>query len=595
MIVSRLQFYHRPRYFARPNSKVMDITQEEIIARYKELLELPVEETMREANELKSAFYMLNGQLLDQQKDDHRDAGLSMQDFIPTPNPLEDTFKELLSRYKDRKAKYAHQKKETEKKHLSEKKEVLKELEELIENEENIGKSFDRFKDLQDRWKSIGPIPKEQLSEVRTAYKTLVDRFYYNVSINRELKEYDLDKNKGIREAIVTKLEELQKEEVIKDIEFILAAAKEEWEEAGPVRKDDFKALRERYYDAVRTLHKKIQNFYSERKAEMQVNLEKKQELVTKVHELVENAPDSVGKWNKFTKDVFQLRDDWKTIGPVERKHHKKVWEEFRAAQDAFFDAKKAFMGEAKETFKENAKRKEKLVTQAEELKDSTEWKETTLQLIRLQKDWKRVGTAGHRDEKRLWEKFRGACDQFFNAKKEFFDTLDERQEANLKAKEAVLDKMKAMKLEGDDEAKMAAIKQLADEFAAIDHVPKKEVKRIATTYDKAINDLYKQAGLKQQEVTKVRFQNKVERLKNSDRPGKELDREHHFVQKRLREKKEELLQLENNMAFFSNSKPDNPLLLNAQKNIDNLKGEIERLTEELKVLNVSRRRVEQE
>ena len=133
------------------------------------------------------------------------------------------------SRYRDKKAKFLHQKEEEEKKNLAEKTEILKGLKELIDNEENIGKSFDRFKDFQDKWKAVGPVPKEKVAELNKDYKNEVDRFYYNININKELKEYDLAKNLEIRDAIVKKLEELQSEEKIKDIEFILSAAKEEW------------------------------------------------------------------------------------------------------------------------------------------------------------------------------------------------------------------------------------------------------------------------------------------------------------------------------------------------------------------------------
>ena len=219
-------------------------TQEEIITRVEELLELPVEETMREANELKSAFYALNHQKLEQQKLEHRELGAHMDDFIAIANPLEETFKELFSKYRDNKAKFVHQKEVEQKKNLTEKQEVLTGLKELIDNEENIGKSFDRFKDFQDRWKKVGAVLSDKVADLNAAYKAEIDRFYYNITINKELKEYDLAKNFEIREEIVKKLVGLESAEKIKDIEFILAAAKEEWDEAGPVKPEVYQGLR---------------------------------------------------------------------------------------------------------------------------------------------------------------------------------------------------------------------------------------------------------------------------------------------------------------------------------------------------------------
>lgn len=565
-------------------------TQEEIIARLEELLELPVEDTMREANELKSVFYVLNHQKLEQQKLEHRELGARMEDFVPVPNPLEETFKELFSRYRDMKAKFVHQKEEAEKKNLAEKRHILVDLKELIDNEENIGKSFDRFKDFQDRWKAVGAVPSDKAADLNTEYKAEVDRFYYNININKELKEYDLAKNLDIRDAIVKKLEELQTAEMIKDVEFILAAAKEEWEEAGPVKPEVFGELRDRYYEAVRTLHKKIQDFYSARKDEMQTNLEAKQQMVARVLEMAGTDSNSLGKWNKLTDEVMKLRDAWKEIGAVERKFHKSVWDEFKAAQDKFFDKKKEVLGEARENFKDHKLAKEKLISRAEALKDSTDWKDTTDKFKRLQNEWKKVGSAGSRDENKLWTKFRAICDDFFNRKKEWFDTKDDREAANLKAKEALLEKIASTELTGTEEEKLAAIKALGDEFAAIDFIPKKDISRISTAYDKAMDALYLKAGLKKDEVKKVRFQNKVERL--AEGGADDLRREQQFLSKKLREKEEELRQYETNMSFFANAAADNPLLVNAQKNIESLKTEVESLKEKIKLLKVSQRKL---
>ena len=567
-------------------------TQEEIIARVKELLDLPVEETMREANDLKSSFYALNHQKLEQQKLEHRELGAKMEDFVPVPNPLEEEFKEIFSRYRDMKAKFFHQKEEEEKKNLAEKTEILKGLKELIDNEENIGKSFDRFKDFQDKWKAVGAVPKEKAADLNTEYKNEVDRFYYNININKELKEYDLAKNLEIRDAIVKKLEELQSAEKIKDIEFILAAAKEEWDEAGPVKPEIFKELNGKYYEAVRTLHKKIQDFYTARKEEMQANLEAKQAMVARVLELSEQESRSIGKWNKLTDEVLKLQEDWKQVGTVERKFHKSVWDEFRAAQDKFFDKKKAFLGEARETFKDHKAAKEKLIERAEALKDSDEWKDTTEKFKRLQNDWKRIGSAGPRDENKLWNKFRSVCDEFFNRKKAWFDGKDDREQENLKAKEAVLAKMAKAKLEGSDEEKMAVIKAFGDEFSALGFVPKKEVGKIQKAYDKAMDKLYADAGLKKEEVKKVRFKNKIERLAEGSKGADQLRKEENFLKKKMREKEEELRQYQTNISFFANAAPDNPLLVNAQNNIKNLQEEVEGLKEKVKLLQISQRKL---
>jgi hypothetical protein len=254
----------------------------------------------------------------------------------------------------------------------------------------------------------------------------------------------------------------------------------------------------------------------------------------------------------------------------VERKQNNAVWDEFKAAQDIFFGKKKVFLGEARQGFKENKEKKDKLIERAAELKGSTEWKDTTDKFKRLQSDWKGIGSAGHRDENKLWNKFRGICDEFFNTKKAWFDGMDDREAANLKAKEDLLAEMGKAKLGDDQEAGLATIKEMAGKWAAIDHVPKKDKGQVAT----------------------VRFKNKIERLVSSDNGADQLYKEQQHVQKMLHEKKDELMKYENNMAFFANAKPDNPLLVSAQKSIEGLKAEVKDFEEKIKLLNVSQRKL---
>lgn len=563
----------------------MEITQEEIVSRFEALLQSPVEEVTQEATELKAQFYRLHNDARSAEREQFIADGGSPDDYEPAVNPLEVRFKELFSKFKDARSKMAQRRLDEQTKNLAAKEQVITELKHLIDNEENIGKSFDLFRDLQDRWKSIGPVPADRLSDLRAAYMTEVDRFYYNIKINKELKEYDLAKNLGLRKAIVSKLEELQGEEKIKDIELILTAAKEEWEETGPVHKEDYPELRERYYAALRELHRKIQDHYTAIKEEMAVNLEAKRALVTEIAGMAESCDGSLPKFNAATKRIEEIKELWKQIGPVEKKAGSRLWKELKEAQNSFFDAKRAIMGQAREGFKENAAAKSQLVEKAVSLKDSTEWKETTEEMKRIQRKWKEIGPAGPRDDQKLWKQFREACDGFFSAKKHFFDTIDERQADSLKAKEEMLKEMAATKLEGDKDAMRDAIKAIIDRWGSLGHVPKGDIDRVEAAYKKALDGLYAQMGIDRSQAQNLRMKDRLERLASDKDGSRQVEREMRNVQQKLKEKEAELFQLENNIAFFtSSSKKANPLLEAAQKNIDKLKVEVEELRKKVRM-----------
>lgn len=564
----------------------MEITQEAVISQFEELLKQPVEEVAHEAAELKAQFYKLHNEAREAEREQLRADGVNLSEAEPTVNPLELRFKDLYAKYRDSRAKMVQRKQEEQQKNLTAKEKVIADLKNLIDNEENIGKSFDHFRDLQDRWKAIGSVPADKLSDLRAAYMAEVDRFYYNIKINKELKEYDLAKNLELRKAIVEKLEELRNEEKIKDIELILNAAKEEWEETGPVHKEAYPELRDRYFSVLRELHKKIQDHYSALKDELHTNLEAKRALVAEVAGMAEQCGDSLPKFNAATARIEEIKELWKHIGPVEKKAHGKVWTEFKEAQNNFFEAKRAVTGQAREGFKENRAAKEDLVTKAVSLKDSTDWKETTEELKRIQSRWKTIGPAGPRDDQKLWKRFREACDAFFAAKKHFFDTIDDRQADNLKAKEAMLKEMAETKLEGDKDAMRDAIKSIIDRWGSLGHVPKGDIDRVEAAFKKALDGLYAQMGIDRTQAQNLRMKDRLERMAADKDGSRQVEREMKQLQQKLKEKEAELFQMENNLSFFSSSsKKANPLLEAAQKNIEKLKAEVDDLRKKVKMM----------
>jgi hypothetical protein len=562
----------------------MDITQEEIISQFETLLQRPVEEIVREAAELKAHFYRLQHSINEVEREKYLQDGGDLKEYKPLVGVLEDRFKEQLSRFKDNRAKHAHVKATEEKKNLELKRAVIADLKELIDNEENIGKSFERFKDLQDRWREIGSVPSDAVKDLQATYKLEIDRFYYNITINKELKEYDLAKNLEIRLQLVSKLEDLRTEEKIKDVELILAAAKEQWEECGPVRKEDYPALRERYFGALRDLHKRIQDHYNDQKEGNAANLEAKQALLAEVVAMVEQCGDSLQKFNKATERIEEIKTAWNAIGPVDKKLNAKVWKDFKEAQDAFYTAKKALLGESREVFKNHRSAKQDLIAKANALKDSTDWKETTEELKRLQQQWKAIGSAGQRDENKLWNSFREACDAFFTNKKNFFDTLDDRQADNLKAKEEMLKVLDSTTLTGSKDEMLAAIKALNQQWSSIGHVPKNDMARMDDAHRKVLDKLYAQVKMDRSQTDTHRLKDKLERVSLEKGGSQQVDRELRNLQQKLKEKESELFNYENNLAFFANAKKDNPLLAAALKNIESLKVEVDELRKKLKV-----------
>jgi hypothetical protein len=559
-------------------------SQEQIISNFEEIIELPVEEIHNQVSDLKAAFYTMNHQkLMDQQKA-FRETAKAEEEFEPTPNPLESRFKELFNVYRDKRAKWVHQRQETQKVNLENRKKVIKETTELIDDEENIGKAFDRFKDLQERWAENADVDPKHLGKLRADYKTLVDKFYYNIGINRELKEYDLAKNLELRTQIITKLEQLKDETRIKDIELIVGACRDQWEEAGPVKHELFASLRERYYGASKILHKKIQNHYNARKEEMKVNLEAKQKLVVEIAEFAEADLSNGKDWKAATDRIMAIRDEWKKVGPIERKSNDKVWEEFKEAMDSFFGQKKDFHKGLKDEFEKHKLAKEVLIDKAAALSDSDEWRDTADAFKRLQNKWTEIGNAGPRHENKLWKAFRGHADSFFDKRKEYFGTKDVREADNLKAKETMLEEMAKIEMKGSKSENLGVIKELMAKWSEIGHIPKKSIDPVGKAYGKILDDLYGKLDMAKGEMELLRFTDKLERMAAQKDGQEQIEKEERFLKRKLNDLEKEFLNLENNMAFFKNAKPDNPLLKDVQKKIALASANVENLRSRVKL-----------
>ena len=407
----------------------------------------------REAQELKTRF---DDFILEEERKDQVNAMNAAesgeiyenQDF----SPLKQAFYELYDAFKIKRNQQKALKDALEKENLKLKRSLITRLQEVIENEENIGVAYNAQKEIHETWKQVGDIPRDKRDEVQRDYSRMLEIFFHNMKIYRELKDHDYHRNAQLKLSLINQLETLKNSTAIKDMESTLKSLQNEWEEIGPVHNDEWEKLKTLYWDAVRAVYEKINQFYNERRNTQLDNLAKKNELVAEIRTITSKIEelDSSRTWEKATEKVIKTQNDWKLIGQAPRKENDEVWKEFRAACDVFFDAKKAFYKEIEGKQKEVVDKKRKLIDQAKSIQDSTDWKGTSEKLIRLQKEWKNSGNAGQRFENKLWAEFRAACDVFFNAREESIKEQQSVLIANVELKKQVIEKLENIQLSGD-------------------------------------------------------------------------------------------------------------------------------------------------
>ena len=508
-------------------------------------------------------------------------------EFEQEIDPIRNEFFEIYSAYKAKKSEAVAEKKSIQNECLKQKRALISRLKTVVESEENIGAAFGEFKTIHEEWKKVGDIPREKRDEVQAEYSRLLEDFFYNMKIYRELQDHDLHRNQQVKEEVIQKLIELVEDTSIQTVEKNIKVLQNEWAETGPVSKDKWEDLKNKYNEIVQKIYERIHAHYEEKRQIQKDNLEKKQILVEKSKEVVAKieTANNTKAWENLTAEILEIQAIWKTVGFGPKRENEEIWKAFRSKCDFFFEKKKAFYTIIKDEYDAVAETKQKIVDQAEALKTSTDWKKTTEKLIQLQKKWKSVGSAGQKNEQRLWKTFRAACDEFFNAKSAFYAEKEKEFEGNLTIKQTLIEKIAGFELPKDKTEALETLKKFSNEFNAIGHVPITEKDKVFKAFKTAIDAKYEQLNIEGQEKEKIMFEARIETLKASPNAVKLLAKEKVELRKQIDELKSNVTQYENNLGFFSNAKKTNPLIQDVEKKINQSKIKIEEIKRKLQLI----------
>ncbi|MBX7094941.1 MAG: DUF349 domain-containing protein [Flavobacteriales bacterium] len=492
--------------------------------------------------------------------------------------------REMVKDYRVRREELRKNKTESEKSNLKEKQAILAEILRVISEEENISKAYQQFNDLKDKWRNIGSVPSDKHHDIQREFSRLSELFYYNMNIYKELRENDLKKNTGSKMELVDKLIALAESNSLRDLEGGLRAVQREWDHTGAVLKEKWEDIRNQYWDLVKKVEDKIHSLREEREKKQEEFLAAKRRLVEKAKEVAARENTNQKDWEKHTEELLALQNEWKTIGFAAKEENEKIWQEFRSVCDGFFASKKEFFGELKNVFDENKKKKQTLIEKAEKLKDSNDWKEAGNQLIQLQKEWQKIGSAGKKAEHPLWLQFRAACDAFFNRKKEHFAAQDLALEENLRKKEAFIASLASMEITGSDEEKIARLGAISKEFSSLGEIPMKERERVSKSFRTALEELSQKINIDPNLKETTLLKSRIAALQQSDNAEYLLAKEKQQIRDKINRNNEEIIKLENNMGFFGNSKGASEMLKDYQVKIDDLKKQNDSLKEKLKL-----------
>ena len=560
-------------------------TNAELVDALKVLIGQEVDSVKDDVEIIKQLFYKRIKIEVEELKKAFMEDGGEELDFLAPKDELEERFKSLLNEFRIKKASLMAQIEKDKETNLLQKQHILGQMKALVDSNDDVSVHINEFRALQQKWKSIGHVPASASTELWKQYNLYQESFWDLIKINNELREYDFKKNLELKNSLCEAAEKLVNEDDVISAFQQLQKLHEEWHELGPVARELREQTWNRFKEASTAINKKHQSYFDDIRKLEEENYETKKVLCEAVEAFDFSEFKSYKAWDDGTKTVLAWQEEWKSIGYAPRKVNQKLFDRYRRACDAFFTAKAEFYKASKTELAQNAEKKRALCEKAEELKDSTDWKETSSKLIQLQKEWKSIGFVPKKESDELWKRFISACDYFFEQKNKSTSGQRTSEAENLIKKKELIAQITAFEKTDNPSESLSALRAIMAEWNAIGHVPFKEKDKIYKEYRDAVDKQFEVLNIDASDRRMDSFRNNLKDM--SSKGENKLYREREKLMRTYEHLKSEIATYENNIGFFSSSsKKGGGLIQEMERKIEALKEESKLIEQKINLID---------
>ena len=482
-----------------------------------------------------------------------------------------------------KKAHYEEQKKIREE-NLEKKKDLLKDLKEIVDEKKwthtrEVGK-------IKGKWEHVKPIPAAEEEKLQSQFDEYISTFEEHKVDRLVKKKQQEEDNLTGKLVILEKMEQFVKglndDSDWKEADKDFSELTKQFRKIGRIPVEKNREVWGRYHKAQDTFHSMRFKHDKKYREKIEKYLSKKKKLIDEAEALVDadDLADAARKVNK-------LHRRWKKVGNLPQKDENEMWDRFKAATDAFNDMKSDNIDQLREQEEENYNEKLKLIERAEEIKDSEEWEKTHSEYQKLMDQWKKIGPVPRKKSGKIWKKFKGTMDYFYDRRRDHFKEVKEQRKDNLEEKEDVLSKLKDLKDHEDPIEAVNIAKPLQEEFKKAGYVPIKHKNRMWKEYRETCDVIYDRFRAAKAAVDVVGREN-VENYSVDDIADiREKQKEADKLQKELKNLSSELLQMKESLSYFKPSGGSSPLLDDVKKKIDKAEEKINKKDEKLQKLEI--------
>lgn len=560
------------------------MTKEQLRDSLREILDNDNMEAHREVTSIKQAFFNLKNRENLEALTTFVEGGNDPADFSAQPDEIENELKELYSQFKERRAAHIAADEQRRARNLEKKQEIITRMEEIAGDIDNVNTKFPEFQQLQQDFKAIKDITLSAETEIWKQFQSVVERFYDNLKINKELRDFDFKKNLEAKRALI---EEAKRLESLTDPIAAFRALQglhDQWRAIGPVAKELREELWDDFKQASTVINKRHQEYFEKRKAAEQANEEAKTKLCEEIEAIDLSGFKTFADWNAATDRIIDLQKRWKEYGFASRKANTALYARFRKACDDFFEAKTAYFQRTKDELNANLEKKTALCEKAEALKELGDIKKAADEIVKLQAEWKKIGSVPRKVSDAIWQRFTTACNYFFDERKRQNKERHLVETQNLEKKRAIMAELAALPKDGDRKEVMPRIKELQAEWQNVGFVPFKLKDKLYAEYREICDALYDAYNQRESRNRMASFQSRVTEIKGD---GNKISRERDRLMRVCEARKTELKTIENNMGFFSvKSSAGNSMVKEMENKIKRIKEDIKELQEKIALLD---------
>lgn len=575
---------HRRHHIPMPDYHSMSM--ENLVGELQRLIRTEKVQAIRKhADSIKYEFDLKFQEFLEEKKEEFLAKGGNESDFRYN-SVTKRQFNEVYSDYREKRNQYYRNLDRTLKENLNARLDIIEQLKGLVNVEEDINTTYRNFKELQEKWRHAGPVPRNSYNDVWRTYHHHIEIFYDFLHLNRELRDLDFRHNLEEKQKLVERAEALAEEADLNKAFRELQTLHKIWkEDIGPVDQEHREPIWERFSNATKVMHQRRQEHLKDLEKSYEANLEKKREIIRKIEEIASNTADNHRQLQQQIKEIEACRNAFFKAGKVPQKVNEETWAAFKAAVRTFNRNKNSYYKNLKKDQQDNLDKKRALLETARSLQDNDDWDAVTPVMKRIQQEWKQIGHVPRKHSDAIWKEFKAACNHYFDRLHASRNKMQRTEAGNLEKRNSCLDRLKALRLSGHKEQDLEAISAILSEWKSLGRVPRNK-KGVHTRFNSLLDTLLQKIGLSPQEAEILKYGNKIQQLAEAE-DDQDILRERNFIKRKITEVRDEIRQLETNLQFFSNASEDSPIVQEVIRKIEGHKEALATWKDKLKKLNI--------